>query len=328
MFSKRKGKIFLHILLPCEFLILLSGCSGAVFVVNGEGIPRNHYEGEVQRRLDIIRQKQPKELKGDRSRKTVSETEREVATELIRGKLIEQEAKRAGIASVSEEAKRRLQEEMERKGYDKFRKGLTSAGITEEEHLKEIGDKILLETLSKKATRDVTVSEDDAESFYLIHKELFSTQPMVEVAHILVESEGQAKMVAEAAKRREDFSTLAKQVSTDEATKNSGGLLGWIEKGTMEPAFEEACFSLKIGETSGVVKASDGFHVIKVIDRRDAYTPPFSKVKDEVIKTLLSRKREEKFKDWLRTVYANARVEIPKSIGRWDPAIGMVVDSH
>jgi hypothetical protein len=46
-----------------------------------------------------------------------------------------------------------------------------------------------------------------------------------------------------------------------------------------------------------------------------------------VTKVLQSRRKDEVFSDWLRTVYANARVNAG-SVGSWDPRLGMVVEKQ
>lgn len=149
---------------------------------------------------------------------------------------------------------------------------------------------------------------------------------MIHVAHILLDTKGQAEVVAdEARKKPQEFARLAEQVSTDYATRSNGGDMGWVERGTMDPAFENAAFALSSGEISPVIKTAEGYHVIKVLERREASTPPFAEVYSEAMQILESRKKEEAFGDWLRTVYANAVVDAD-GIGAWDPRIGMVVD--
>lgn len=306
--------------------LAVAGCSGgAAITVNGEGISSGEFNGEVERRLSIIRKSNPEELEGERGTRLAGETKRQVATELIRDALMKEQAKKLGVSVSNEEVDRMMEAERAGKGSDEFDKDLQAQGLTVGEYRDKLKARLLVDALGEKICGDVTVTVDEAESFYLTHKDLFSNTTMIHVAHILLDSEGQAKMVAEEVKEGKEFESLAKTLSTDEATRKNGGDLGWIEQGTMEPVFEEAAFSLKSGQVGGVVEASDGYHIIKVLERREAYTPPFAEVKGEAVKMLESRKKEEKFSDWLRTVYANALVEVPSAVGKWDPALGMVV---
>jgi foldase protein PrsA len=310
----------------CAFVLV--GCSGAALVVNNDPIGGAQFSREVDRRIGIINEKTPKELLGKRGAKLKAETKRQVATDLVKARLMEEQARKLGVTVQPGEVDERIEQERSVKGFDRYMRELKEQRLSEEEYRESLQAKMLVEQLGNKVTADVAANADEAESFYLTHKGLFSHSLMVHLAHILLETEGQAKMVAEEAQRVGDLAKLAKSLSRDLATRDNGGDLGWIEQGTADPAIEEAAFSLAPGQVSGVVKASDGYHVLKVLERREAFTPPFSEVKDEAVSTLLNRKKEEKFSDWLRTIYANADVTVNGGIGRWDPRLGIVVESR
>ena len=307
------------------FLAALLGCSGNIITVNGEGISRSEFKKEVERRLLLVRREDPDELKGKRGVKLREETERQVATELIKALLMAQQARKLRVSVPVDEVNRRLEEERRKRGSEEFDREMKKQGLSEADYRKVLENQALVDGLGNKICGEVTVTPDEAESFYLTHKDLFTHSAMVRAAHILLDTRGQAEVVAEEAAKGTDFATLARNLSRDQATRSNGGELGWIESGTMDPAFERAAFSLKSGQVSGVVRASDGYHVIKVLERREAYLPPFNDVKGEAIRMLESREKEEKFSDWLRTVYANAEVAMQASLGRWDPRLGMVV---
>lgn len=61
-----------------------------------------------------------------------------------------------------------------------------------------------------------------------------------------------------------DFAEIARRLSADTATRDSGGSLGWFRRGTMVKAFEETAFRLKPGEISDVVETDFGYHIIQV----------------------------------------------------------------
>lgn len=64
-----------------------------------------------------------------------------------------------------------------------------------------------------------------------------------------------------------DFAEVAKRESSDPGSKDSGGDLGTFGRGQMVPAFEDAAFSLPVGEISQPVLSPFGYHLIQVQER-------------------------------------------------------------
>jgi peptidyl-prolyl cis-trans isomerase C len=88
----------------------------------------------------------------------------------------------------------------------------------------------------------------------------------VRAAHILLQSEGEAKNVLNRLNQGVSFEELAAQHSIDVASGQKGGDLGWFGKGDFVPDFENSAFRLKIGEVSDVVKTALGYHIIKRLE--------------------------------------------------------------
>src|SRR6185436_2746042 len=91
------------------------------------------------------------------------------------------------------------------------------------------------------------------------------TEEQVWARHILVADESTAKTVLARLKRGSDFGELAKENSTDTGSGAKGGDLGWFGKGAMVAEFENAAFSMKIGEISEPIKSQFGYHIIQVL---------------------------------------------------------------
>lgn len=117
-----------------------------------------------------------------------------------------------------------------------------------------------------------------------------TSEQQVHARHILVSTEAEAQAIRQQLVNGADFATLAKKDSQDTGTAGKGGDLGWFGKGVMDPAFEAAAFSLKVGEISQPVKSSFGYHVIQVLEKdpNRALDP-----------AQLTSARDRAYQDWL-----------------------------
>jgi len=128
-----------------------------------------------------------------------------------------------------------------------------------------------------------------------VTKDLPASQERAWARHILVADEAQAKLIAERARNGEDFAKLAAEFSTDTSNKDQGGDLGWFGKGVMVAPFEEAVFSLPIGQISDPVQTDFGWHIIQVIAREVAplSSEEFEQYKQTFFSDFLKELREK-----------------------------------
>lgn len=89
----------------------------------------------------------------------------------------------------------------------------------------------------------------------------------VKASHILVNTKSEADSIKSKIDKGECFETLAKKYSKCPSGQE-GGDLGYFERGQMVPEFEDAAFSLPVGQVSAPVHTQFGWHIIKVYDRR------------------------------------------------------------
>jgi peptidyl-prolyl cis-trans isomerase SurA len=126
-----------------------------------------------------------------------------------------------------------------------------------------------------------------------------------------VASESEARNRLSEIKRRieagADFAAQAKLYSED-GSAAQGGDLGWVSPGVFVPEFERAMNALKIGQLSDLVQTEFGWHLIQVMERRNADVSVEQK-KQQAGNAIRSFKSDEAYQDWLRQLRDRAFVE-------------------
>lgn len=107
----------------------------------------------------------------------------------------------------------------------------------------------------------------------------------------------------------ERLATLARELSDDRGSKQSGGSLGWVSPGQMVPEFEAAMNELAVGEVSQPVESQFGWHLIEVEERRKSDMTDTLR-RQQVRRILAERRFEEEVQNWLREIRDSTWVEI------------------
>jgi foldase protein PrsA len=216
---------------------------------------------------------------------------------LITNKIVELEAEKEKIKVTDEEKEKELQALMESYGGEEtFNLTLEQSGMTKEDVTKEINHII---TIKKLLEPRINITEEEIKTYFDENKETFDTKEQVKASHILVADEATAKEVKKKISAGADFAELAKEYSTDTATSEKGGDLGYFERGTMATEFDEMAFTLEKNVISDPVKTDYGYHIIKVEDKKAAAPAVYEDHVEEIKDTLYDEKVETEYTTWL-----------------------------
>jgi foldase protein PrsA len=154
-------------------------------------------------------------------------------------------------------------------------------------------------TIRQLLEPEINITEEEMKTYFDENKDSFAEAEQIKASHILVADEKTANEVKQKLNDGGDFAELAKEYSTDDSTKDSGGDLGYFAKGTMVTEFDDVAFGLAVDEVSKPVKTEYGYHIIKVEAKNKAKEANYSESKAEIKETLLDQKIDSEYTTWL-----------------------------
>lgn len=184
---------------------------------------------------------------------------------LIDNIIVKKTAGKYGISISDQELETELSNKINLEYHSKeaFRQSLTALNMTMSEAREELRLAMLFDRI---ATRDIQVSEDEIRRYYQNHPLEFVKPEMRRVREIVLKTDDEAQNVRKELLSGADFAALAGMKSTG-LDRDKGGDRGFIVKGALNqvaPDVETMAFSLGQGEISPVIKAPDGFHIVRV----------------------------------------------------------------
>lgn len=161
---------------------------------------------------------------------------------------------------------------------------------------------------SKDLAAKADVKAEDVKKYYDEHAAEFSSAEQRQAAHILLtvaatapQAEQDAvkskaeQLLKQVKQNPEKFAEIAKQNSQDPGSADKGGDLGVFGRGMMVKPFDDAVFSLKVGQISELVKSDFGYHIIKLTAIKATHATPFSDVSAEISAKLRQQKAADAF---------------------------------
>ena len=143
-------------------------------------------------------------------------------------------------------------------------------------------DTLLAKALVDREILAIGSSDAALRRYYDSHQEAFRTGARRKAHHIVVATRAEAEAALAEVKAGAPFADVAAARNTD-ASRSRSGDLGWVSRGVMVKAFDDALFGLaKPGQTSGVVQTGFGFHLIRLDEIDPGQLLPFDTVKDRV----------------------------------------------
>ena len=284
--------------------------------VNGEGIVKKDFEVQVERNMARYRGQGHALPPGIENR--IKES---VLRRMVDDAIIQQKAKESGVVISAEELSTKFKEHKDRFRTEKaFQDYLTRSNNSEQNMREDLERNLLRDRLVEKLSGAIDVTAEEVSEYFEQNKHRFKEREQVKVSRILLRvapnaadaernaAKTKANSLAKQVKGGADFGSLAKEHS-DGPEKVRNGDLGWLTRGRMPAEFDNVVFTLEPNTVSGVTETKLGYEIMKVWEKKPERQRPLEEVKDNIEKSLLARKRNEKRREVLRSLKKDAQIE-------------------
>lgn len=178
-----------------------------------------------------------------------------------------------------------------------FRESLSEEGITYAQWKNKIELSLKRKKIFELLNAQSEIPKDsELESYYQSNKNKFLLKEAVSASHIVVADENQAEIVLKLAKHQKFVDLVKKYSMASDVALN--GNMGWLEREAMPIEFDKM-YKSKIGEVIGPFKLSDGYHILKIEQKRTAKTKLYAECKDQVKNEVLALRETARFSAWL-----------------------------
>jgi peptidyl-prolyl cis-trans isomerase D len=160
-------------------------------------------------------------------------------------------------------------------------------------------------------------SQQEIQAYFNQHQADYTVPEQAQSRHILIKvapgadakTDAAAKAKAEALLKQlqggANFAEVAAKNSDDPGSKDKGGELGFAQRKTMVPEFDNAIFTQKIGEIK-IVKSQFGYHIVQVEARQPEHSQPLSEVQSTIQGTLMRQKLQQAEANYAQTLTSEA----------------------
>jgi peptidyl-prolyl cis-trans isomerase SurA len=200
-------------------------------------------------------------------------------------------------------------------------KAVESSGVVWEDYKNQLRNSILTQrVIQREVGGRMDIGSDEVKNYYEAHKQDFVRPEEVDLAEIMLSTEGKSPEEIAAVRTRaedlhnrlvkgEDFSVLAKRYS-EGSTAQENGALGEFQRGQLAKQFEDAVFKLDKGQFTDVIQTKTGFEILKVLDHYQAGLQPLAKVENEITNILYRQKMQPAMRTYLAQLREQSYVQV------------------
>ena len=249
-----------------------------------------------------------------------------ILKKVIEETLILQEASRQGIRVSDKEVEGSIRDFLKENNLTakEFEEKISAEGMKPSDYRRWLKENVivLVKMIGKEVNDKTAVNDGEIKGYYERNRDWYREgEETLQVKAILLRLsdnpspaeatylEIRAMKITADLERGESFEKLAGLYSED-PSKESDGAWGEFRKGDLVPAIEKKLLQLKEGEVSRPLWRKEGLYIFKLAKRQAERFIPFESVKEDIRSKLLQQKREERYSEWVKSLWKKAAIEI------------------
>ena len=292
-----------------------------IAVVNDSIILRSELEARM---VPVIGEAQQIADPKERERR-IAKLRTQVLDEMVSEELIVQAAADARIDVESSEVQAALDEIKSTNNLDDaaLAQVLAAQGYTLSNYKQDLRRQLMrLRAVNQLVAPKVNVTDEDIKARYDEMQRRSQSVSAVKLSHILLklpegateqqerEARDRAAKAMERVKAGEEFAKVATEVSDDVGTKDTGGELGYFQRGSVNPEWEPIVFAMQKGEVRGPIPGPQGLHVFQVTEVQTSALKPFDQMKEQISRELRRRDMDKLTQTWIEELRKKAYIDI------------------
>ncbi len=310
-------------IISCLFCVLFFSPASAAYlldrvvaIVNQEVITWS----ELYRSMETDAMPGVRTLSEEERMKVFKENETGFLESLINIKLQLQEAKEYGIKVSDAELKEAIDniKNKYKMSEIQFQESLKAEGYSFDEYKKRLREQIIISKLVNQQVRNkVLVTDQDIDAFIRDNKNFEGSGERYRIRQIFFKKPADAadrarieelsRAVYDKIMQGQDFDALVREYS-EGPNKNTGGDLGFIDKGSLAKEFSTALSEMRVGDVSKPFWTDAGIHIIKLEEKAGKKSPLESR--DDAKTALNNKLFTERYNAWIKSLRERAFIDI------------------
>jgi len=139
---------------------------------------------------------------------------------------------------------------------------------------------------------DSTISEADIRAYYDAERSVRPPRTQIKARQVVLPDEATAKEISRRLDKGDSFASLALAFSTDRASRESGGDLGYINSDMLDPLLSQKIFAEADNGRIDAFETPEGWHIVEILARRIEPIPSFETRRNDIEKLLKAQALE------------------------------------